>query len=886
MSATAKKKRCRRCDMQLAEALEQVEDINEDRILRTLFNLIDSSVRTNFFFRRQRPDYFFAFKISALGIIDMPAPRPLFEIFVHAAGMEGIHLRGGKVARGGIRWSDRPDDYRTEILGLMKTQMTKNAVIVPVGSKGGFVVKTPWTTREEGAALAREQYQVLMRGLLDLTDNRRGKEVLRPPGVVAYDEDDPYLVVAADKGTAQFSDLANNISLEYGFWLGDAFASGGSHGYDHKALGITARGAWECVQRHFREMGKDIQKEPFTVVGIGDMSGDVFGNGMLLSRQIQLRGAFDHRHIFIDPEPDPETSFRERQRLFDLPRSSWDDYDRKRISSGGGVWPRQAKDIPLSAPVRKWLGVRQEAIDGPGLIRLLLCAEVDLLWNGGIGTYVKAGNEKQEDAGDRANDSVRIDAGQLRAKVVGEGGNLGFTQKARIEYALNGGRINTDAIDNSAGVDTSDHEVNLKILMQLLLEEGAVASGEERDGLLQEVADEVCADVLADNYGQSLCLSLDQCRSARDIESYLALADRLSNAGILDRRGEFLPSSDEVLARSGQTLTRPELSVLLAYAKMQLYAALLDSDLPEGEGVRSCLYGYFPQPIRERFSDFLPRHPLAREIAATVITNTVVNQAGCALPADLQQRTGVGLAEIAGTYLTFDRVLDGGEIRGQVFALDNRIRTGRQYEILLALENALADLCRWAVEHDAVPRPSRQTIADLRGQMAAYLKILGSILPAEDWQQCRQLAGELEAEGFAPVTAQRIAAFSHLRDFLPIADLVVRTGRDFHSVAQTWNEVRKVFELRQIEQRMLTVQSRNPWDRMAFQTLQRRFAAILARLTLAVWQETGGNPDAFFSKRRTKLKFFRGLLNSLRSTTPANYHPFTVLAGTLEEISL
>ena len=408
--------------LQLAAALEEVADTNEDRILRTLFNLIDSTVRTNFFLRRQRDDYFFAFKISALGIIDMPAPRPLFEIYVHAATMEGIHLRGGKVARGGIRWSDRPDDFRTEILGLMKTQMTKNALIVPVGSKGGFVVKTPFAGREEGARLSREAYQVLMRGLLDLTDNRLGDQVVTPAEVVAYDEPDPYLVVAADKGTAQFSDTANAISREYGFWLDDAFASGGSHGYDHKVLGITARGAWECVKRHFRELGTDIQSEPFTVVGIGDMSGDVFGNGMLLSREIRLLAAFDHRHVFLDPDPDPEASFAERQRLFALPRSSWADYDQKLISAGGGIFPRDAKEIPLSEQVQRWLGVRHDSIDVPGLIRLLLGAEVDLLWNGGIGTYVKAGSEKNEDVGDRANDALRIDASQLRAKVVGEGG--------------------------------------------------------------------------------------------------------------------------------------------------------------------------------------------------------------------------------------------------------------------------------------------------------------------------------------------------------------------------------------------------------------------------------------------------------------------------------
>ncbi len=870
--------------LELASALEEVSDVNEDRILRAFFNLIDSTVRTSFFLRYGRPDYFFAFKISALGIIDMPAPRPLFEIFVHANGIEGIHLRGGKVARGGIRWSDRPDDFRTEILGLMKTQMSKNALIVPVGSKGGFIVKTPATTREEATTLAKAAYQVLMRGLLDLTDNRRESEVIRPPGVVAYDEPDPYLVVAADKGTAQFSDIANAISREYGFWLDDAFASGGSHGYDHKVLGITARGAWECVKRHFREMGQDIQQEPFTVIGIGDMSGDVFGNGMLLSRHIRLLAAFDHRHIFLDPDPDPDISFRERQRLFELPRSSWDDYDRARISVGGGVWARQEKDIPLSEPVRQWLGVRHTTMDGAGLIRLLLAAETDLLWNGGIGTYVKATSEKQEEAGDRGNDAVRIDAGQLRAKVVGEGGNLGFTQKGRIEYALKGGRINTDAIDNSAGVDTSDHEVNLKILMRRLQEEGKVASGEERDSLLREVTDEVCAAVLADNYNQSLCLSLDSARSAADVEPYLALADRLSNAGLLDRRGESLPSAREVAARGGEGLTRPELAVLMAYGKMQLHQALLESDLPGRDGVRPYLDGYFPMPVRQRFATDLAQHPLAREIVATMIANIVVNQAGSAFIADLSQKTGVSLVGITATYLTFDQALDAGDIRRQISALDNRITAERQYAILLMLEHTLAGLCRWQAERGMVKEPEERIIEGLRQQTAAYLKTLGSILEGDVWQRCQQTAREMEGEGFSSVLAQRIATLPFLDDLLPLIDLVSRTGTDFHSMADTFNEIRRSFFLRQIEQRLREVKIKDNWDRLTLHSLQRRFASALSGLTLATWEEAEGNLEIFFARRRGKVKIFRTLEAALRSDLPDNYHPFAVLADALEEI--
>ncbi|MGD9019691.1 MAG: NAD-glutamate dehydrogenase, partial [Desulfuromonadales bacterium] len=535
--------------MELSQVLDQIRDINEDRILRSMFNLIDSTVRTNFFLRCDDPDYFLSFKISAIGIIEMPFPRPMYETYVHSSSMEGIHLRGGKVARGGIRWSDRPDDFRTEVLGLMKTQMTKNALIVPVGSKGGFVVKSSFSTREEGAELSRQAYITLMRGLLDLVDNRVAGQIERPKGVVVYDDFDPYLVVAADKGTAHLPDTANGVSLDYGFWLGDAFASGGSVGYDHKKLGITARGAWECVKRHFRELGKDIQNEDFTAVGIGDMSGDVFGNGMLLSKHTRLLAAFNHMHIFIDPDPDPARSWKERKRLFDKQRSTWADYNTALISAGGGVWERSSKEIPLSTEVRKWLGIRHSTIEGDELVRRLLMAEVELLWNGGIGTYVRASTEKNADVGDRANDNVRVTATQVGAKVIGEGGNLGMTQLARVEYAMAGGSINTDAIDNSAGVDTSDHEVNLKIFYQVLREAGVIKTEQTRNRQLQEVEDEVCDKVLANNYTQSLCLSLDLLRCQQDSDPFIDLAERLVNAGLLDRQGEFLPSRKELTAR-------------------------------------------------------------------------------------------------------------------------------------------------------------------------------------------------------------------------------------------------------------------------------------------------------------------------------------------------
>lgn len=867
---------------QLVEALERVEDVNEDAILRLLFNLIDSTVRTNFFLRRNSADYFFAFKISALGIIDMPAPRPLFEIYVHAATMEGIHLRGGNVARGGIRWSNRPDDFRTEILGLMKTQMTKNALIVPVGSKGGFIVKTPWTTREEGAALSKAAYQTLMRGLLDLTDNRVGEQVEHPQRVVCYDDFDPYLVVAADKGTAHLPDTANGVSEEYGFWLGDAFASGGSRGYDHKVLGITARGAWECVKRHFREMGRDIQQQPFTVVGVGDMSGDVFGNGMLLSRQIRLLAAFDHRHIFLDPDPDPERSWVERQRLFNLPRSSWADYDAQLISPGGGVYPRDAKEIPLSPAVREWLGVRHSSLDGQGLIRLLLGAPVDLFWNGGIGTYFKASSEKQEDAGDRANDGVRLDATQLRAKVVGEGGNLGMTQRARIEYALAGGRINTDAVDNSAGVDCSDHEVNLKILMQTLMSAGEVQSLEQRDELLSSMTDEVCEAVLENNYGQSLCLSLDQLRVQSEVESYLELTDRLSSAGLLDRRGEFLPSGKEVRARESATLARPELAILMAYSKMQLYQALLASSLPQSAGIQELYRSYFPARAQQLFGDHLACHPLAREIAATVVTNQVINQAGSPLLSQLATKTGSSLVQACATYLTLDQVFAGAELRQQLYRLDNRCPAEEQTSLLLRLENLLASQVAWALEHELGLEPEIQTLKSLRNRAETLVATLDEVLDASAIERLQQEQLRLQQLGLPEQAARQLAQLTVMDHFLAVVTLAHASGKELPQVAKSYNEVRHYFGLDETLAAMGAVPLRDRWDRQALHALQGGLNAICYKLALAVWQQADGHLGGYLAARRSKFKFYLALRDAARREVSGNFHPYLSLTRSLE----
>lgn len=620
----------REAEREVEVSLEAVVSLAEDEVLRALYNLMRASVRTNFYQVPERPAI--SIKVESAQVDMMPSPRPLCEIYVHSSRLEGIHLRGGRVARGGIRWSDRPDDFRTEVLGLMATQMLKNTIIVPTGAKGGFYLTGNVPAPPALDAYLVERYSRYISALLDVTDTIVDGHIVHPPEVVAHDVDDPYLVVAADKGTAHLSDTANRIAYDYGFWLDDAFASGGKTGYDHKKMGITARGAWECVKHHFRNLGLDIQKEPFTAVGIGDMSGDVFGNGMLLSPVMKLVAAFDHRHIFIDPEPDMEKSLRERRRLFGLPRSSWRDYDRAAISPGGGVFDRSARSIPLSPEMRRLFGIEAEQASGEELIRRILTAPVDLLYNGGIGTYVKASTESDADAGDRANDRVRVNGSEVRARVVGEGGNRGFTQKARLEYWLRGGLINTDAIDNSGGVDTSDREVNLKILLNLLVKKGVVRSREERNRILAEMEEEVAELVLEDNRGQARALTLDGERSARDYDAFVSLVDEMKLAGVIPAADPQIPTREWLLgcAEKGRGLPRPLLADLLGYTKMWGYGRVIQSALPDSDIAQPFLDAYFPERMRP-FSRYFAEHPLRREITATAMVNYVVNSGGISL---------------------------------------------------------------------------------------------------------------------------------------------------------------------------------------------------------------------------------------------------------------
>jgi len=760
---------------QIRRSLDGVKSLDEDRILRAYLALVSATLRTNFF--QRYPDGsskpYLAIKLDPARIPELPLPRPKFEIFVYSPRVEAVHLRMGYVARGGIRWSDRREDFRTEILGLMKAQNVKNTVIVPMGAKGGFVVKRP--PAAGGAELQREViacYQTFMRGLLDLTDNLIEGRVVPPPSVVCRDGPDAYLVVAADKGTASFSDIANAISREYGFWLGDAFASGGSAGYDHKRMGITARGAWECVKRHFRELGMDIQRTDFTVAGIGDMSGDVFGNGMLQSRHILLKAAFNHQHIFLDPAPDARRSFAERERLFKLPHSTWDDYDRRCISRGGGIYLRSAKTIDLSKEAQSMLGLASASAAPHEVIRAILRMPVDLLWNGGIGTYVKAAAESNLEIGDRANDAVRVNGAEVRAKVVGEGGNLGFSQRGRIEYALSGGRLNTDFIDNSAGVNTSDLEVNIKILLNPEVAAGRLRA-RSRDRLLASQTSEVAGLVLRNNYLQSQALSVLELNAAERLAEYGHLIRLLERAGEFSRAIEFLPD-DEALAerhKAGLGLTRPELAVVLSYSKIWLSHHLLDSDVPEDPYLKQELERYFPRAIRRRFAAVIPRHPLRREIIVTATTNSLVNRMGPAFVLRAQEDTGAEPARIARAYTAAREIFDMRRLWAEIEALDNRVPAKLQYAMMYETSRLLRHVTYSLLVSRRRHLQIDQAVAELRGgvrELAAHIPGSLAGLPHQRFEAAR---AQYAASGVPHALAEHVASLDALNAALDIVEI-------------------------------------------------------------------------------------------------------------------
>ncbi|SCL41535.1 glutamate dehydrogenase [Micromonospora pallida] len=819
-------------------ALDDVSSLDQDRILRSYLTLIRATLRTSFFQKMEdggRPKSYVAFKLDPQAIPDLPAPRPKYEIFVYSPRFEGVHLRFGPVARGGLRWSDRREDFRTEVLGLVKAQMVKNTVIVPVGAKGGFVLKQKPGDRDEAVAC----YQEFISALLDVTDNIVSGDVVPPVDVVRHDGDDPYLVVAADKGTATFSDIANEISVAHNFWLGDAFASGGSAGYDHKKMGITARGAWESVKRHFRELGHDTQSEDFSVVGVGDMSGDVFGNGMLLSEHIRLVAAFDHRHIFLDPDPDPTSSYAERKRLFDLSRSSWQDYDEGLISEGGGVFSRTAKSVPISAQVRAALGLDDGVTQmaPPELMKAILTAPVDLFWNGGIGTYVKAASETNAEVGDKSNDAIRVNGRDLRCRVAGEGGNLGWTQLGRIEYAQAGGRIYTDFIDNAAGVDCSDHEVNIKILLNT-----AVADGEltvpERDELLAEMTDEVAELVLRDNYDQARALNNAQAQSASLLPVHRRMISDLERSGALDRTLEALPSDEELAARAESGLTAPEFAVLLAYVKIVLEREILTDGLADEEWTTDVLVNYFPTPMRQRFAHRMGQHRLRRDIVTTVLVNEAINRGGISFVFRVVEETAASPADVIRAYVVVREVFGLGELWDAVEALDNRVAPELQTSGYLDTRRLLDRAVRWLVTNRRSPIDVPAEIARLRNGVARLLPELEHLFYGAEREALAAHVDMTAKRGLPRDLAEQATRLMYSFGLLDVVETAAQTGRDVGEVASVYFVLSDRFRVDSLLSKISLLPREDRWQTLARMALRYDLYAALAALTSEVLDST------------------------------------------------
>jgi glutamate dehydrogenase len=865
----------------LATALDGVATLDEDRILRRFLNAVRCSLRTNYWLQKE----WISFKIDSRAIDELPAPRPLFEIFVYSPRMEGIHLRGGRVARGGIRWSDRREDFRTEILGLMKTQIVKNAVIVPTGSKGGFYVKRPPAggTREQVQAEGIYCYQTLIRGMLDITDNIDGGKVV-PADCVRHDPDDPYLVVAADKGTATFSDIANALAREHGFWLDDAFASGGSAGYDHKKMGITARGAWESVKRHFRELGTDIQRTPFTVVGVGDMSGDVFGNGMLLSTQTRLLAAFDHRHIFIDPSPDPTVSWAERKRLFDLPRSSWMDYNKDLISKGGGVFDRNAKSIALSEEARLALGIEQSSMTPVDLMRAILKAPADLLYFGGIGTYVKASSEGNADAGDRANDAVRIDAADLRVKVIGEGANLGFTQRGRIEAALAGRKINTDALDNSAGVDTSDHEVNIKI---------AIGKVPDREPLLFAMTEEVATLVLRHNYQQSQAISVAEAQAAEEhdrLERFMRALERPEKErGRLDRAVELLPDTAAMRARAQAKhfLTRPELSVLLAYAKIDLTDEILDSDLPDDPLLEGELVRYFPTTLQQRFEPQIRAHRLHREIATLQVVNSLVNRCGPTFVRTVSQRTGANAAAIARAFAVVRDAWKLRELWAEIEALDESLKAEAQIRMLVASQRFLLRAVQWTLRRLPQPIDTMAATEQLGAAVAALGELPASLIGEAESTALNERAAAFEMLGAPPETARRASALETLASAGDLMLAAKANGCSIEEAARLYFRLGERLSLARLEAAAHKLPRDGQWPSQAAVAMHDELAGLHADLLNSVLRtrgDTGTVLQRWGEGRKLALERVDRLKEELAAAGPIDLAMLSVAASELRSL--
>lgn len=883
---------------ELDGALDQVASLDEDRILRSFLTVIKATLRTNFFQRTDsgEPHGYVSMKFDPQSIPDLPAPRPAFEIWVYSPRVEGVHLRFGKVARGGLRWSDRREDFRTEILGLVKAQMVKNTVIVPVGAKGGFVAKQlpdPSVDRDAWMAEGIAAYRTFISALLDITDNMVAGEVVPPQDVVRHDEDDTYLVVAADKGTAKFSDIANEVAVAYGFWLGDAFASGGSAGYDHKGMGITARGAWESVKRHFRELGHDTQTEDFTVVGVGDMSGDVFGNGMLLSEHIRLVAAFDHRHIFIDPKPDAATSYAERRRLFDLPRSSWADYDKKLISAGGGIHPRSAKSIPVNAHMREALGIEAGVakMTPADLMQAILKAPVDLAWNGGIGTYIKSSAESNADVGDKANDAIRVNGEDLRAKVVGEGGNLGATQLGRIEFARTGGRINTDAIDNSAGVDTSDHEVNIKILLNGLVRDGDMTV-KQRNKLLAEMTDEIGHLVLRNNYAQNTALANSVAQAPSLLHAQQRFMRRLGRDGYLDRALEFLPSDRQIreLLNAGKGLSQPELAVLLAYTKITAAQELIGTNLPDDPHLQKLLHAYFPQQLRERYADAVDGHALRREIITTVLVNDTVNTGGSTFLHRLREETGASIAEIVRAQFAAREIFGLGQVWDAVEALDNKVAAEVQTRIRLHSRRLVERGSRWLLGNRPQPLEIAATIDFFRDGVEQVWAELPKMLRGADQEWYQGILDELTEAGVPDALAQRVAGFSSAFPALDIVAIADRTGKDPLAVAEVYYDLADRLGITQLMDRIIELPRADRWQSMARASIREDLYAAHAALTGDVLSAGNGSSspqerfEAWEEKNAAILSRSRSTLEEIQGSDAFDLANLSVAMRTMRTL--
>ncbi len=872
--------------------LEKVASLDEDRILRRFLEVIQATIRTNYFQPDTggAPKSYLSFKLDPHALSDLPLPLPKFEIFVYSPRVEGVHLRAASVARGGLRWSDRREDFRKEVLGLMKAQQVKNTVIVPEGAKGGFVVKSPKIAQmsrddylKEGIAC----YSIFISGLLDITDNIIEGKVVPPTNVLRYDDDDPYLVVAADKGTATFSDIANGIAQKYNFWLDDAFASGGSVGYDHKKMGITSRGAWVSVQRHFRELGINPSQDDFTIVGIGDMAGDVFGNGMLMSKHIKLVAAFNHMHIFLDPNPDAAASFEERKRLFNLPRSAWSDYDPKLISSGGGVFNRSAKSIKLSPEVKALLKTEKNSMVPNELIRAVLCANVDLIWNGGIGTFFKATTESHADAGDRTNDGIRVDAPEIGARVIAEGGNLGMTQLARIEYSLNGGIVNTDFIDNSAGVDCSDHEVNMKILFNRLVMDGTI-SYEQRNKMLEEMTNDVADLVLIDNYEQTQMLSLEASVAQQTIDLFRYYMNHLEKMGRLDRKLEFLPDDKTLLERkaSNKPLTRPEIAVLLAYNKMYLKRDILELNVLEDPYFDRYLLSAFPKMMREKFLPQMKEHSLRKEIIATQLCKAITDRMGINFVERLQRETGASIAFIIRSYVTVQHIFNMEDLWQQITALDHKIRPETQYQMMVQIYLLVRRATRWMLRNRKQSLDIQHTVDDFAPAVNLLVKNIPAMLDEPDKESFNSVTSFLSEQGVPEDLAQNIARCNLLFTSLDIIEASRKHELDLLSVARAYFLLGNRLELNWLRESMNSYVVESQWDELARAGFRDDLDRVQRKLTVKILnaklkeikdKDIDGKIDTWISRHHFFIERWQKLIADIKSTDLIGFVTYSVV---------